>query len=96
MREVLLSPTVGMPTLAYAATGPDPTFALSFAMRQDETVGVTHYQHDQLGAIETLMRTEQLDFIQIPYSITDRAVEARILPAALDTGGLLREERTAR
>jgi aryl-alcohol dehydrogenase-like predicted oxidoreductase len=49
-------------------------------------LGVTHYQHAQLGAIEKLMRGEQLDFIQIPYSIADRAVEARILPAALDTG----------
>ncbi|HEY1547934.1 MAG TPA: aldo/keto reductase [Kofleriaceae bacterium] len=49
-------------------------------------IGVTHYQHDQLGAIETLMRSEQLDFIQIPYSIVDRVAEARILPAARDTG----------
>jgi aryl-alcohol dehydrogenase-like predicted oxidoreductase len=49
-------------------------------------LGVTHYQHDQLGAIEQLMRGEQLDFIQIPYSIVDRAVETRILPAARDTG----------
>jgi aryl-alcohol dehydrogenase-like predicted oxidoreductase len=49
-------------------------------------LGVTHYQHAHLGTIEKLMRGEQLDFIQIPYSITDRAVEARILPAALDTG----------
>ena len=49
-------------------------------------LGVTHYQHAQFGAIEKLMRTEQLDFIQIPYSIVDRAAEARILPAARDTG----------
>jgi diketogulonate reductase-like aldo/keto reductase len=49
-------------------------------------VGVTHYQHDQLATIEQLMRTEQLDFIQIPYSIVDRVAEARILPAARDTG----------
>ena len=49
-------------------------------------IGVTHYQHDQFGAIETLMRGEQLDFIQIPYSIVDRAAEVRLLPAARDTG----------
>ncbi len=49
-------------------------------------VGITHYQHGQLAAIERLMRSEQLDFIQIPYSITDRLAEQRVLPAARDTG----------
>jgi aryl-alcohol dehydrogenase-like predicted oxidoreductase len=49
-------------------------------------LGVTHYQHAQFGTIEQLMKREQLDFIQIPYSIVDRAAEARILPAARDTG----------
>jgi aryl-alcohol dehydrogenase-like predicted oxidoreductase len=32
------------------------------------------------------MRTENLDFIQIPYSIVDRLAEQRLLPAARDTG----------
>ncbi len=49
-------------------------------------LGVTHYQHSELPTIERLMRTEQLDFIQVPYSLVDREVEARILPAAQDTG----------
>lgn len=49
-------------------------------------LGVTHYSHGQFGDIETLMKKEQLDFIQVPYSITDREVEKRILPAAKDTG----------
>jgi diketogulonate reductase-like aldo/keto reductase len=49
-------------------------------------IGVTHYQHDQFDTIEKLMRGEKLDFIQIPYSIVDRAAEKRILPAAADTG----------
>jgi aryl-alcohol dehydrogenase-like predicted oxidoreductase len=49
-------------------------------------LGVTHYQHDQFDAIERLMKHEKLDFIQIPYSITDRLAEKRILPAAADTG----------
>jgi diketogulonate reductase-like aldo/keto reductase len=48
-------------------------------------LGVTHYQHSELPTIEKLMRDEALDFIQIPYSVTDRAVEQRILPAAQDT-----------
>jgi len=49
-------------------------------------LGVTHYQHSQFATIEQLMKREQLDFIQIPYSIVDREAEARILPAARDTG----------
>ncbi|MEO8552846.1 MAG: aldo/keto reductase [Kofleriaceae bacterium] len=49
-------------------------------------LGVTHYQHGAFDQIEKLMKTEQLDFIQIPYSIVDRAVEKRILPTAQDTG----------
>jgi diketogulonate reductase-like aldo/keto reductase len=57
-------------------------------MKQAGTIrylGVTHYQHAELPAIEKLMRTDALDFIQIPYSVVDRTVEKRILPAALDT-----------
>jgi aryl-alcohol dehydrogenase-like predicted oxidoreductase len=49
-------------------------------------LGVTHYQLDQLPTIEKLMRAEALDFVQVPYSIATRAVEKRLLPAALDTG----------
>jgi aryl-alcohol dehydrogenase-like predicted oxidoreductase len=49
-------------------------------------LGVTHYQHNQFDAIEKLMKKEKLDFIQIPYSIVDRAAEKRILPTAADTG----------
>jgi aryl-alcohol dehydrogenase-like predicted oxidoreductase len=49
-------------------------------------IGVTHYQHGQFDVIEKLMKTEKLDFIQIPYSIADRKAEARILPTAQDTG----------
>ncbi len=49
-------------------------------------LGVTHYQHSAFDRIEKLMKTEHLDFIQVPYSIVDRAVEKRILPTAQDTG----------
>jgi diketogulonate reductase-like aldo/keto reductase len=49
-------------------------------------IGVTHYSHGEFAQIERIMRSESLDFIQIPYNIADRAVEARILPAAADTG----------
>jgi diketogulonate reductase-like aldo/keto reductase len=49
-------------------------------------LGVTHYAHGELPTIEKLMRSESLDFIQIPYNLADRTVEARVLPAAADTG----------
>jgi diketogulonate reductase-like aldo/keto reductase len=58
-------------------------------MKQAGTIrylGVTHYAHAELPQIERLMRSEALDFIQIPYNVADRAVEARVLPAAADTG----------
>jgi diketogulonate reductase-like aldo/keto reductase len=58
-------------------------------MKQAGTIrylGVTHYSHAELPQIERLMRTEALDFIQVPYNLADRAVEARVLPAAADTG----------
>lgn len=49
-------------------------------------LGVTHYSHAEFPQIERMMRSEALDFIQIPYSLADRAAEARILPTAADTG----------
>lgn len=49
-------------------------------------LGVTHYQHGEFDAIEKLMKKEKLDFIQIPFSIVDRAAEKRILPTAAETG----------
>jgi aryl-alcohol dehydrogenase-like predicted oxidoreductase len=49
-------------------------------------LGVTHYQHAAFDTIEKLMREEQLDFIQVPYSITDTLAEQRILPVAEETG----------
>jgi diketogulonate reductase-like aldo/keto reductase len=58
-------------------------------MKQTGTIrylGVTHYSHGEFPAIEKLMRNEALDFVQVPYNLADRAVEARILPAAADTG----------
>ena len=49
-------------------------------------LGVTHYQQSEFPRIERLMRTEALDFVQIPYSIGRRQAEERLLPAAVDTG----------
>jgi diketogulonate reductase-like aldo/keto reductase len=58
-------------------------------MKQAGTIrylGVTHYAHGELPQIERMLRREALDFIQVPYNVSDRAVEARILPAAAETG----------
>jgi aryl-alcohol dehydrogenase-like predicted oxidoreductase len=51
-------------------------------------IGVTHSQ-SQARANERLieiMRTEKLDFIQVNYSMAERSVEQRLLPAAAETG----------
>jgi aryl-alcohol dehydrogenase-like predicted oxidoreductase len=47
-------------------------------------LGITEMRDFDL--VEKIMRTESIDFIQIPYSTGDRRVEDRILPAAADTG----------
>lgn len=49
-------------------------------------LGVTHYQRSAFGELERLLRTEELDFIQLPYNVLERAAERRLLPAAADTG----------
>jgi aryl-alcohol dehydrogenase-like predicted oxidoreductase len=51
-------------------------------------VGVTHSQ-DQESANERLielLKTEKLDFMQVNYSMAERSVEQRLLPAAAETG----------
>jgi aryl-alcohol dehydrogenase-like predicted oxidoreductase len=49
-------------------------------------LGVTHYAAKDFPMIEQIMRTQTIDFIQVPYNVVDRSVEDRILPAAADTG----------
>jgi diketogulonate reductase-like aldo/keto reductase len=44
-------------------------------------IGITHYTSSAFPEMEAVMRSEQLDFIQINY-----AAEERILPLALDRG----------
>lgn len=50
------------------------------------SLGVTHYARSSFDELERILRTEQLDFVQLPYSIGFRDAEARLLPAARDTG----------
>lgn len=51
-------------------------------------IGVTHSQSQARAndALIELMRREKLDFIQVNYSMAERSVEQRLLPAAAATG----------
>src|SRR5689334_2582475 len=49
-------------------------------------IGITTSFPRQYEAFERLMREQTLDFVQVDYSIDERAVEQRILPLAIDRG----------
>lgn len=49
-------------------------------------VGITHYLASAFSEVESVLRSETLDFLQINYAINDTAVERRILPLAADRG----------
>lgn len=49
-------------------------------------VGVTVWRDGQLDGLESVMKREKLDFIQVNYAIDNRAAAERILPLAADTG----------
>jgi aryl-alcohol dehydrogenase-like predicted oxidoreductase len=49
-------------------------------------VGITTSFPRQYDAFEKLMREQTLDFVQVDYSIDERAVEQRLLPLAIDRG----------
>lgn len=48
--------------------------------------GVTHYQNDYLQPLLDWVENGGLDFVQVQYSIFNRAAEERILPAAAANG----------
>jgi diketogulonate reductase-like aldo/keto reductase len=49
-------------------------------------LGVTHYATGAFGELEEIVRGEGIDFVQLPYSAARREAEARLLPAATETG----------
>lgn len=49
-------------------------------------VGVTHYTSGAYPQLEQVLRAEPLDFVQLNYSIDDRAAGERILPLAAERG----------
>jgi aryl-alcohol dehydrogenase-like predicted oxidoreductase len=49
-------------------------------------LGITHYALGAMGDLERILRSERLDFVQLPYSLATRAAESRLLPAAAELG----------
>jgi len=47
-------------------------------------VGVSHWQDSAHADLERVMKKEELDFVQLNYSIVERAAEARLLPLAAE------------
>ncbi|HEX9289183.1 MAG TPA: aldo/keto reductase [Anaeromyxobacteraceae bacterium] len=49
-------------------------------------VGITHYSLAAFDDLERIVRSEKVDFVQLPYSVGVREAEKRVLPAARDAG----------
>ena len=49
-------------------------------------LGITHYEQNALPEVERILRRQKLDFLQINYSIAERAAEEKILPLAQERG----------
>lgn len=49
-------------------------------------IGVTHFQASANDRLVEVIRREKPEFVQINYSLAERSVEERLLPAAADTG----------
>jgi len=49
-------------------------------------VGITHYALSALPELEQIVRREEIDFVQLPYSAGVRQAEARLLPACQERG----------
>lgn len=49
-------------------------------------IGVTHYTASAHAAVEKILRTHDIDFIQINYSLAEREAERSLLPLAAHRG----------
>ena len=49
-------------------------------------LGITHYTPSAYPELESVMRSETLDFVQLDYSLNDRTAEQRLLPLAMERG----------
>jgi diketogulonate reductase-like aldo/keto reductase len=48
--------------------------------------GITHYTSSAYAEVEAVLRSEELDFLQINYSVQEREAAYRILPLAAERG----------
>ena len=49
-------------------------------------IGITHYTPGAFADLESVMRAERPDFVQLDYAVDDRGAEERLLPLAADLG----------
>jgi len=49
-------------------------------------IGVTHYTPSAYRELESVLRAEKPDFVQLDYSLADRDAEERLLPLAAELG----------
>ena len=49
-------------------------------------IGVTHYASGAIDQLVSVMEREEIDFVQMAYSIGERAVEDNLLPIAAERG----------
>lgn len=49
-------------------------------------IGVSHYSPAHYAEVEAVLRAQPLDFLQINYSLEDRAAAERLLPLAAERG----------
>jgi diketogulonate reductase-like aldo/keto reductase len=49
-------------------------------------IGITHYTDNMHDQLQKIIQSEEIDFVQFNYSVTDRHAEKKLLPAALDRG----------
>ena len=49
-------------------------------------IGLTHYMTSAFGELAKILKSEQLDFLQIPYSLGETAAENQLLSIAAERG----------
>jgi len=54
--------------------------------RRIRYLGITHYSSSAYAEVESVLRSERLDFLQINYALDDREAERRLLPLAAERG----------
>ncbi len=63
-----------------------PTLREMKAAGRIRYIGITHYTSGALDRLTGLLAREEIDFVQMAYSIGVRAAEKRLLPAAAERG----------